>query len=63
MLMYLVDNYGIRTWTGTSHVRSYMVADDTLTLETKPRTAGTDSRQFINTLTWERVEAFPLVMP
>ena len=26
---------------------------------TTPRTTGTDSREFINTLTWERVEALP----
>lgn len=39
-----IDKYGIRTWTGTSQVRSYTVAGDTLTLETRPRTAGTDTR-------------------
>ncbi len=50
-------------WTGTSQVHSDMVDSDTLTLKTTPRTAGTDSREFINTLTWERVEAFPLAMP
>lgn len=31
-------------------------------LETTPRTAGTDARQFINTMTWERVEAFLLAI-
>ncbi len=46
------------TWTGTCQVRSYAVDGDTLTLETTPRTSGADSRLFINTLTWERVEAF-----
>ena len=47
-------------WTGTSQVRRFSIDGDVLTLETTPRTTGTDSRQFINTLTWERVEAFPL---
>ncbi len=47
-------------WTGTEQVRRCVVDGDTMTLETTPRTSGTDSRQFINTLTWERVEAFPL---
>jgi len=32
-------------------------------IETTPRTAGTDTRQFINTLTWVRTEAFPLPQP
>jgi hypothetical protein len=45
-------------WTGTDQVRRYAMEADTLTLETTPRAAGTDSRQFINTLTWERVEVF-----
>ncbi len=48
-------------WTGTRQVRRYSVAENTLTLETTPRTAGADNREFINTLTWERVEAFPFV--
>jgi hypothetical protein len=47
-------------WTGTRQVRRFAVNDDELTIETTPRTAGTDTRQFINTLTWERTEAFPL---
>ena len=47
-------------WTGTQQVRRWSVAGDTLVLETTPRTAGTDSREFINTLTWERVEAFAM---
>lgn len=46
-------------WTGTRQVRCFSVNGNTMTLETTPRTAGTDSRQFINTLIWERVEAFP----
>lgn len=50
-------------WTGTDQVRRFCVDGNSLTLETTPRTTGTDSRQFINTLTWERVEAFPLAMP
>lgn len=44
-------------WTGTRQVRRFSVKGDTMTLETTPRTAGTDSREFINTLTWERVES------
>ena len=46
-------------WTGTRQVRRFRIDGDTMTLETTPRTAGTDSREFINTLTWERVEALP----
>jgi len=46
-------------WTGTRQVRSVRVDADRMTLETTPRTTGTDSREFINTLTWERVEALP----
>ena len=46
-------------WTGTRQVRRFHLDGDTMTLETTPRTAGTDSREFINTLTWERVEALP----
>jgi hypothetical protein len=46
-------------WTGTCQVRRFNIDRDTMTLETTPRTAGTDSREFINTLTWERVEALP----
>ena len=47
-------------WTGTRQVRKFAVNGDELVIETTPRTAGTDTRQFINTLTWERTEAFPL---
>jgi len=46
-------------WTGTRQVRRFAVSGDELTIETTPRTAGTDTRQFINTLTWERTEEFP----
>jgi hypothetical protein len=46
-------------WSGTKQVRRFAVNGDQLTIETTPRTAGTDTRQFINTLTWERTEAFP----
>lgn len=46
-------------WTGTKQVRKFQVVGDELVIETTPRTAGTDTRQFINTLTWERTEAFP----
>lgn len=60
---HLIEMSWNEAWTGTSQVRHFSITDDTLTLETTPRTAGTDSRQFINTLTWERVEAFPLAMP
>jgi len=45
------------SWTGARLVRYFSVEGDTLTIETTPRTSGTDSREFINTLTWERVEA------
>ena len=46
-------------WTGTQQVRRFKVNGDELVIETTPRTAGTDTRQFINTLTWERTEGFP----
>lgn len=46
-------------WTGTQQMRLFKVSGDELVIETTPRTAGTDTRQFINTLTWERTEAFP----
>ena len=46
-------------WTGTRQVRRFAVNGDELVIETTPRTAGTDTRQFINTLTWERTEGFP----
>ena len=49
----------IRKWTGTRQERFFSVRGDRLTLETTPRTSGRDSREFINTLTWERVEALP----
>ena len=47
-------------WTGTRQVRRVRLDGDTMTLETTPRTSGTDSRQFVNTLKWERVEALRL---
>ena len=50
-------------WTGTNQVRHFSVDGDTMILETTPRTTGTDSREFINTLIWERVEAFPQATP
>jgi hypothetical protein len=50
-------------WTGTRQVRKFKVNGDELVIETTPRTAGTDTRQFINTLTWERTEALPAMMP
>ena len=46
-------------WTGTKQMRLFKVTGDELVIETTPRTAGTDTRQFINTLTWERTEGFP----
>ena len=45
------------SWTGTTQVRRYSVKGDTLVIETTPRTSGADSREFVNTLTWERIEA------
>jgi len=45
------------SWTGARLVRYFSVEGDTLTIETTPRTSGTDTREFINTLTWQRVEA------
>ncbi|MEQ1773815.1 MAG: lipocalin-like domain-containing protein [Burkholderiales bacterium] len=50
-------------WTGTKQVRRFRVEGDELVIETTPRTAGTDTRQFVNTLTWERTEAFPVGVP
>jgi hypothetical protein len=47
-------------WTGTKQMRLFKVTGDELVIETTPRTVGTDTRQFINTLTWERTEAFPV---
>ena len=49
------------SWTGTRQVRKFAVNGEELVIETTPRTAGTDTRQFINTLTWERTEAFPVL--
>lgn len=50
-------------WTGTRQERIFRVQGDTLVLETTPRTSGRDSRVFVNTLTWERVEALPAGIP
>jgi hypothetical protein len=47
-------------WTGTRQMRLFKVSGDELVIETTPRTAGADTRLFINTLTWERTEAFPV---
>ena len=49
-------------WTGTRQMRLFKVSGDQLVIETTPRTAGTDTRQFINTLTWQRTEAFPATL-
>ena len=48
-------------WTGTRQMRLFKVSGDELVIETTPRTAGADTRLFINTLTWERTEAFPVL--
>jgi hypothetical protein len=42
-------------------VRKFAVNGDELVIKTTPRTAGIDTRQFVNTLTWERTEVFPLL--
>jgi len=44
-------------------VRYFSLEGDTLTIETTPRTSGADSREFINTLTWQRVEALTMPHP
>ncbi len=49
-------------WTGTKQMRLFTVTGDELVIETTPRTAGTDTRQFINTLTWARTEGFPQLL-
>jgi len=51
------------SWTGARLVRYFSLEGDTLTIETTPRTSGTDSREFINTLTWQRVEALTMPHP
>ncbi len=56
-----VDMSWNEAWTGTRQVRKFAVNGDELVIETTPRTAGTETRQFINTLTWERTEAFPVI--
>jgi len=51
------------SWTGARLVRYFSLEGDTLTIETTPRTSGADSREFINTLTWQRVEALTMPHP
>lgn len=54
---HLVEFSWNETWTGARLLRYFSVENDTLTIETTPRTNGIDGREFINRLTWERVEA------
>ena len=61
-VIHSVDLSWNESWTGTRQVRKFRVTGDELVIETTPRMAGTDARQFINTLTWERTEAFPLTL-
>jgi hypothetical protein len=56
-IVHAVEMSWNEAWTGTQQVRRFRIDGDTMTLETTPRTSATDSREFINTLTWERVEA------
>lgn len=56
-----VDKSWNEAWTGTKQMRLFKVRGDELVIETTPRTAGTDTREFVNTLTWQRTEGFPLV--
>jgi hypothetical protein len=58
-VIHTVDISWNEAWTGTEQVRYFTVAGDELTIETTPRTTGTDTREFINTLKWVRVEALP----
>jgi len=60
-VIHTVDISWNEAWTGTQQVRYFEVKGDELTIETTPRTSGTDARQFINTLKWDRVEALPAV--
>lgn len=57
-----VDMSWNEAWTGTRQVRRFEVNGEELTIETTARTAGTDTRQFINTMIWQRTEAFPAGM-
>jgi len=61
MVIHDVELSWNEAWTGTRQVRRFAVNGDELVIETTPRTAGTDTRQFINTLIWERTEAFPFL--
>src|SRR5207244_8842932 len=45
------------SWTGAWLVRYVSVEGDTLTIETTLRTSGSDTREFINRLPCQRVEA------
>jgi Lipocalin-like domain len=56
-----VDVSWNEAWTGTRQVRYCKVEGDELTIETAPRTTGADSREVINTLVWDRVEALPAI--
>ena len=58
-VIHAVDVSWNEAWTGTRQVRYFKVEGDELTIETAPRTTGADSREVINTLVWDRVEALP----
>ena len=58
-VIHTVDISWNEAWTGTQQVRRFKVDGDKLTIETAPRTTSTDSREVVNTLEWERVEALP----
>src|SRR5262245_37021985 len=58
-VIHTVDVSWNEAWTGTRQVRYFKVQGDQLTIETAPRTTSTDSREVVNTLEWERVEALP----
>jgi len=60
-VIHTVDISWNEAWTGTQQVRFFEVKGDELTIETTPRTSGSDAREFINTLKWDRVEALPAV--
>jgi len=58
-VIHTVDISWNEAWTGTKQVRYFKVEGDELTIETAPRTTSTDSREVVNTLVWDRVEALP----
>ena len=58
-VIHTVDISWNEAWTGTQQVRYFKVEGDELTIETAPRTTSTDSREVVNTLVWDRVEALP----